>query len=493
MANIGGFIKVFQDILRNDAGVSSGGTQQVEQLAWMLFLKIYDTREDEWELEDDYVSLIPDNLRWRNWAIDDGEGNALTGAELLDFVNDQLFTGLRSLPITPESTIQQRIVRIVMTDVNNFMKDGTLLRKALNLINDQLDFNDNKTTHQFNDIYETILKQLQAAGNSGEYYTPRALTDFIAQMIDAQLGERVADLAAGTGGFLVSGLNHLEKQVNTANDREALDHSVYGIEKMGLPYLLGITNLLLHGDNNPEFYHDNSLTKNVREFEEKDKFDVITMNPPFGGSELKTVQLNFPAELRSSETADLFMALIQYRLKKNGRAAVILPDGFLFGDSGSKNALKKRLIENFNLHTIVRLPKSVFAPYTAINTNILFFDNTGKTEQTWFYRLDMPDGYKNFSKTKPMKLEHFQPVIDWWNNRQEIIIDDNPKAKAYTSEEIAAGNYSLDLVGFPQEVEEVLDPMELITKYEAERKALNEQIDDKLANIQRIIREAHQG
>lgn len=188
MANIGGFIKAFQDILRNDAGVSSGGTQQVEQLAWMLFLKIYDTREDEWELEDDYVSLIPDNLRWRNWAIDDGEGNALTGAELLDFVNDQLFTGLRSLPITPESTIQQRIVRIVMTDVNNFMKDGTLLRKALNLINDQLDFNDNKTTHQFNDIYETILKQLQAAGNSGEYYTPRALTDFIAQMIDAQLG-----------------------------------------------------------------------------------------------------------------------------------------------------------------------------------------------------------------------------------------------------------------------------------------------------------------
>lgn len=490
MANIGGFIKSFQDILRNDAGVASGGTQQIEQLAWMLFLKVYDTREDEWELEDDYVSLIPENLRWRNWAIDNGDGDALTGDDLLNFVNNELFPGLRSIPVTPDSTIQQRIVRMVMEDVNNFMKDGTLMRMAINLVNSNLDFTENEATHEFNDIYETVLKQLQAAKNSGEYYTPRAVTDFVQMMLQPKLGERVADLAAGTGGFLISALNYMSKQVRTASDREKLDHAVYGVEKMGLPYLLGITNLLLHGDNNPEFYHENSLTKNVRDFEEEDKFDVISMNPPFGGSELKTVQANFPKELQSSETADLFMALIQYRLKKGGRAAVVLPDGFMFGDSSTQTALKKGLIDQFNLHTIIRLPRSVFAPYTTINTNILFFDNTGKTEQTWFYRLDMPEGYKNFSKTKPMKLEHFDPAIEWWNNREEIIVDDEPKAQVFTPEQIAEGGYSFDLVGYPQAVEEILDPFELIEKYEAERKLLNQQIDDTLANIMQVLNEA---
>ena len=241
--------------------------------------------------------------------------------------------------------------------------------------------------------------------------------------------------------------------------------------------------MLLHDVDAPRIYHGNSLERDVRSYKAQDKFDVIVMNPPYGGGEKDGVKMNFPADLRSSETADLFMSVIMYRLKKGGRAAVIVPDGFMFGTEGAKAAIKHKLLNEFNLHTIIRLPHSVFAPYTDITTNILFFDRTHPTEKTWFYRLDMPEGYKHFSKTKPMRLEHFDPVKAWWDDRREILEGDFPKAKCYTADEIAAGGYNLDLCGFPHEEEEILEPMELIQKYQEQRKSLNDDIDKILASI----------
>ncbi|HET4668993.1 TPA: SAM-dependent DNA methyltransferase [Streptococcus pneumoniae] len=393
--SITSFVKRIQDITRNDAGVN-GDAQRIEQMSWLLFLKIYDSREDR---------------------------------------------------------------------------------------------------HSFNDIYEKILKDIQNAGNSGEFYTPRAATDFIAEVLDPKLGESMADLACGTGGFLTSTLNRLSSQRKTSEDTKKYNTAVFGIEKKAFPHLLAVTNLFLHEIDDPKIVHGNTLEKNVhgntleknvREYTDDEKFDIIMMNPPFGGSELETIKNNFPAELRSSETADLFMAVIMYRLKENGRVGVILPDGFLFGE-GVKTRLKQKLVDEFNLHTIIRLPHSVFAPYTGIHTNILFFDKTKKTEETWFYRLDMPDGYKNFSKTKPMKSEHFNPVRDWWENREEILEGKFYKSKSFTPSELAELNYNLDQCGFPKEEEEILNPFELIQNYQAERATLNHKIDNVLADILQLL------
>ena len=328
---------------------------------------------------------------------------------------------------------------------------------------------------------------MQSAGNAGEFYTPRAVTDFMVKMISPKLGERIADFACGTGGFLTSALKVLEPQIQSVNDRTLFNNAVYGIEKKALPHLLCITNLLLHDIDTPNVHHDNALEKNVKDYTENDKFDVILMNPPYGGSEIEQIKTNFPIELRSSETADLFMSVIMYRLKKNGRVAIVLPDGFLFGADNAKVAIKKKLIETMNLHTIIRLPHSVFAPYTSITTNILFFDNTQPTKETWFYRLDMPEGYKNFSKTKPMKLEHFNEVIDWWYNRQAIEVEGFDKARRYTAQEIIERQYNLDLCGFPHEEEEILPPDELIANYQQKRTALNADIDRILADITGIL------
>lgn len=413
--SITSFVKRIQDITRNDAGVN-GDAQRIEQMSWLLFLKIYDSRELVWELEeDDYESIIPEDLKWRNWAHAEKGEQVLTGDDLLDFVNNRLFKELKELEITPNMPIRKSIVKSAFEDANNYMKNGVLLRQVINVI-DEVDFNSPEDRHSFNDIYEKILKDIQSAGNSGEFYTPRAATDFIAEMLDPKLGETMADLACGTGGFLTSTLNYLSKQRKTSEDIQKYNQAVFGIEKKAFPHLLAVTNLFLHEIDDPKIIHGNTLEKNVREYTDDEKFDLIMMNPPFGGSELDTIKNNFPAELRSSETADLFMAVIMYRLKENGRVGVILPDGFLFGE-GVKTRLKEKLVEEFNLHTIIRLPHSVFAPYTGIHTNILFFDKTKKTEQTWFYRLDMPEGYKNFSKTKPMKSEHFNPVREWWTSR----------------------------------------------------------------------------
>ena len=469
--------------MRNDPGIN-GDAQRIEQLAWMLFLKVYDTQETIWELmEEDYESIIPVDCSWEMWAKDDRSGDAMTGDVLLDFVNNRLFPALKKLPVTIDTPIKKSIVRSTFEDANNYMKDGVLLRQVLNII-DEIDLSDNEESHTFGEIYESILRELQSAGSSGEFYTPRAVTDFMAEMINPQIGEKVADFACGTGGFLTSWLKELAPKVKTTEDREKLDHSIYGIEKKQFPYMLCITNMLLHGIETPMVFHDNSLLRDVLDYTEDDQFDVILMNPPYGGSEKNEVKNHFPADLASSETADLFMSVIMYRLKENGRAAVVLPVGLLFGDDTIKTNIKKKLLKEFNLHTIVRLPASVFSPYATVQTNLFFFDNTQPTRETWIYRLDMPIGYKHFSKTKPMKNEHFDPVRKWWNNREEIVEDGFDKARRFTIDQIVNElDYNLDQCKYPNVDEEILFPTDEINTYLSKREALNISIREGLEVI----------
>lgn len=487
MSNLSGFIKRLRDIMRNDAGIN-GDAQRIEQITWMLFLKVYDAKESDWEMnEDDYTSIIPNECRWINWAHDDKSGVALTGDDLLNFINNTLFPTLKTLAVTRETPIKKAIVQTVFQDANNYMKDGVLLRQVINVI-DEIDFGDYNESHAFGEIYETILKELQSAGSSGEFYTPRAVTDFMAKMIEPKIGETMADLACGTGGFITSWLKELHQKVETVADEEVYSSSIYGIEKKQFPYMLAVTNMLLHDLDVPQIYHDNTLLRDVLDYTDDDKFDVILMNPPYGGSEKADVKSHFPSDLASSETADLFMSVIMYRLKEKGRAAVILPDGFLFGTDNAKLNIKKKLLNEFKLHTIIRLPSSVFSPYTSITTNILFFDKTGPTKETWIYRLDKPEDYKNFSKTKPMKLEHFEPVISWWHQREEILVDGFDKAKKFTREELEDKyGYNLDLCGYPHEEEVILAPHDLIHEYQEERASLNAEIDRVLEEIEKLL------
>ena len=490
--NIGTMIKRLQDIMRQDAGVN-GDAQRIEQIVWMLFLKLYDAKESEWEiLEDDYRSIIPEKYRWRNWAPDNKDGKAMTGDELSNFIIN-LFNALKELEINETTPIRGRIVREVFEDLNNYMKDGVLIRQVVNVLN-EIDLTDFQTRHAFNEIYETILKDLQSAGKSGEFYTPRAVTDFVVKMVDPKIGESVADFACGTGGFLISALNHMKESAEDTSSNEELKKSFYGVEKKSLPYLLCTTNMLLHDINEPNIIRGNSLEKNVRDYEEEDKFHVILMNPPYGGTEKKSVQQNFPTELRDSETADLFMVEILYRLKQNGKVGIVLPDGFLFDTSSTKVAIKKKLMEECNLHTIIRLPGSIFAPYTGIATNLLFFDKTGPTKETWFYRMDMPSGYKSFSKTKPVLLKHFEPVITWWNDRIEIkdkkideSLTETWKSKKITIDEIVKLNYDLSQCGFPVKEDIVLSPAETMKNFIQKRESLERDLDEKLKKIINLI------
>jgi len=484
--SLNNFVKRLQDIMRNDAGIN-GDAQRIEQMVWILFLKVYDAKEQDWELlNDHYISVIPGKYRWSNWAVDRKDGQALTGEALLNFVNNELFPAFKGIEIDENTPMNKIIVKSAFEDNNNYMKDGILLRQVINVI-DELNLSEYDDRHAFGEIYETILRSLQSAGNAGEFYTPRAVTDFMAQMVAPKIGEKIADFACGTGGFLTSALKVLDSQVNSASDKEIYNNSVYGVEKKALPHLLCVTNMLLHDIDNPVVIHGNSLENKVSSFKEKDQFEIVLMNPPYGGSEKDSVKINFPADLQSSETADLFITVIMYRLKKNGRAAVIIPDGFLFGTDNAKVAIKKKLLDEYNLHTVIRMPHDVFAPYTNITTNILFFDRTEPTEETWFYRLDMPEGYKHFSKTKPMRLEHFAPAVEWWNNRREITEDGFDKAKCFTVSELAGRNYNIDLCGFPHEEEEILPPRELIQQYQEKRASLNADIDRILAEIEAIL------
>jgi type I restriction enzyme M protein len=490
------FVKNIRNIMRNDAGIN-GDAQRIEQIAWMLFLKVYDEKENDWAFnEDNYKSFIPENCRWRNWAHDEGDGEALTADKLLDFVDNTLFPTLKGLEVMPDTPMRSAIVKATFLNANQYMKDGVLLRQVINVIDD-LDLSNYEESHAFGEIYETILKEMQSAGTAGEFYTPRALTDFMAEIIAPQVGEQMADFACGTGGFLTSWLKALDKQVKTAEDREAFANSIYGIEKKQFPYMLCVTNMLLHDIDSPKVNYGNSLTKDVLNYTDDDKFDVILMNPPYGGNEKNEVKRHFPSDLSSSETADLFMVVILYRLKEKGRAAVILPDGFLFGTDNAKLAIKEKLLREFNLHTIIRLPGSIFAPYTSIATNILFFNNEKvegaeegfSTKDTWFYRLDMPEGYKHFSKTKPMLAAHCQPIKDWWNNRVEIIDAESgdEKSRKFTAQELIDLGLNLDQCKFPKEEEEVLRPEELLKQYHEKRTALDAKIDKTLAEIQQIL------
>ncbi len=429
-------IKRLQDIMRQDAGVN-GNAQRIEQIVWLLFLKLYDAKELEWEIyEDNYKSIIPDEYRWRNWAIDEKDGKALTGNELVNFVT-QLFLTLKDIDVDENTLTRGRIVKEVFTDLNNYMKDGVLLRQVINVLN-EVDLTDFRTRHAFNEIYESILKDLQSSRDSGEFYTPRALTEFIVHVIKPKVGQKIADFACGTGGFLVSALRFLTEDLNSTKDKLLLQDSFYGVEKKSLPYLLCVTNLLLHDINEPHLYHDNSLEKNVRDYDFNDCFDIILMNPPYGGTEKKSIQVNFPSELSSAETADLFMIEILYRLKENGKVGVILPDGFLNGE-GNKSKIKEKLLKECNLHTIVKLPNSTFAPYATVATNILFFDKTGPTKEVWFYEHNLPINQKAYSKTKPIQFEEFATELSWWENRVE-----NNNAWKVDISDIVKNNYKLD-------------------------------------------------
>ena len=411
----------------------------------------------------------------------------MTGDKLLDFINNTLFPTLKELSVTPETPVKKAIVKSAFEDANNYMKDGVYLRQVIDVI-DEIEFDDVKESHAFGFVYEEILKDLQAAGSSGEFYTPRAVTDFMALMIKPKLGERMADFACGTGGFITSWLGQLSKQVTDTEAQKLFDDSIYGIEKKPFPYLLCVTNMLLHDIEVPKIYHENSLKHNLLDYTEDDKFNVILMNPPYGGHEDKSIQGFFPDDLASSETADLFMSVIMYRLKKNGRAAVVVPDGFLFGLDNAKVAIKKKLLTEFNLHTIVRLPGSVFSPYTSISTNLLFFDNTKPTEDVWYYRVDIPSDRKHFSKTKPMELKHFDDCIAWWNDRKEIMLEDGPKSQKFSADYLLnEQGCNIDLCGYPHEEEEVLSPMETIQNYQEKRASLNAEIDHVLAELEALL------
>ena len=500
MAIQSGFIKRIRDIMRMDAGIN-GDAQRIEQMVWMLFLKVYDAKEDDCELnEDDYESIIPEDLRWRNWAKADSNGHAMTGDKLLNFVNNTLFPVLKGndvkegdtiiyegIKVTPDTPIKKAIVKSTFEDANNYMKDGVYLRQVIDVI-DEIEFDDVKESHAFGFAYEEMLRELQSAGSSGEFYTPRAVTEFMALMIKPKLGEKMADFACGTGGFITSWLGQLSKQVTDTSTQKQLDDSIYGIEKKPFPYLLCVTNMLLHDIEVPNIYHMNSLKHNLLDYTDADKFDVILMNPPYGGHEDKSIQGFFPDDLASSETADLFMSVILYRLKKNGRAAVVVPDGFLFGLDNAKVNIKKKLIGEFNLHTVIRLPGSVFSPYTSITTNLLFFDNTKPTTETWFYRVDIPSDRKHFSKTKPMELKHFDDCIAWWNNREVIPDGEYFKAQKFTADYLLnEQGCNIDLCGYPHEEEEVLDPLDTIREYQERRTPLNAEIDKVLAELEALL------
>ena len=475
--SVSNVIKSVQDIMRQDAGVD-GDAQRISQLVWMIFLKVFDAKEEEWELEyDDYEPVIPEELRWSSWASDD-EG--ITGDELLDFINNKLFKELKEMELGVDSDPKAFLVKAVFEDSYNYMKSGALIRQVVNKLN-EIDFTASEDRHLFNDIYENILKDLQSAGNSGEFYTPRPVTQFIIDMLDPKLGEKVADFACGTGGFLTCAIEHLKKQQKSVDDIKVLGETIIGVEKKPLPHLLATTNLILHDIDVPNIAHDNSLTKDIRDLKESDYIDVIAMNPPFGGVEEDSVLINFPNNFQTKETADLFMTVMMYRLSEKGRAGVVLPDGFLFGE-GVKTKIKEKLLNEFNLHTIVRMPNGVFAPYTGINTNLLFFEKGEPTKDVWFFEHPLPKGYKNYTKTKPIKLEEFDLEKKWWNNREE-----NEYAWKISIDEIKNRNYNLDFKNPNKEEEDLEDPKILLEKYHQAKEEVNKLQDALIEELRKIL------
>ena len=457
-------IKCIQDIMRKDVGVD-GDAQRISQMVWLIFLKIFDDKEQEWQLTiPGYKSPLPKRFQWTNWA-KDPEGD--TGEELIDFVNNDLFPALKELATKAGVSDPGRVIGTVFEDAYNYMKSGTLLRQVINTIEDDVDFNSSNDRHLFNDIYEKILSDLQSAGNAGEYYTPRAVTQFMVDILNPQLGETILDPACGTGGFLTCAIEHIKKQMKTNDDRETLQKCIKGVEKKPLPHMLALTNIMLHGIDVPtNIKHDNTLAKQYKSYTNKDRVDIVLTNPPFGGMEEDGIESNFLKKHQTRETADLFMALIMHLLKHDtGRAAVVLPDGFLFGE-GVKTKLKEELLTEFNLHTIVRLPKGVFSPYTSISTNILFFEKGKPTKDVWFFEHPYPEGYKSYSRSKPLTIQEFDLEKKWWGGKTRRGRKTTEYAWKVSAKDLADSNYNFYCKN-PHEVEVIQrDPEELMAEYQ---------------------------
>ena len=460
-------VKTIQDIMRQDQGVD-GDAQRLSQLVWMLFLKIIDDEEKNIELDNPkYLSPIPKYLRWRNWA---ANSEGLTGDDLLDFVNNRLFRELKNLKLSSENKLGL-LIKEVFSDSYNYMKSGTLIRQVINKIN-EIDFNKKEDRHHFNEIYEHLLKELQSAGNYGEFYTPRALTRFVVEMVNPKLGESILDPACGTGGFLVNALEYIKTQ--TQDEKKLLENNIHGIELKQLPFTLAVTNLILHGVEIPDqIKRGDSLSKPLREYGPSDRIDVIFANPPFGGVVKDGTESNFPHEFRTRETADLFLVLFIHLLKPTGRAGIVLPDGTLFGE-GVKTAIKRKLLEECNLHTIVRLPPGVFSPYAGVNTNLLFFKKGNPTKEIWYYELPLPQGMKQYTKGRPITSEEFEPVKTWWNNRET-----NDHAWKISIKEIQDRNFNLDFKN-PSKIKNLpsKNPNELLKEIEKKEIVILDTIKD---------------
>ncbi|MDN5274756.1 MAG: methyltransferase [Candidatus Saccharibacteria bacterium] len=467
-----GFIKSIQDIMRKDRGIGTGDVvRQLDQLIWMIFLKAFDDIEKQKKfIDSNYKPVVPEKYRWSTWAAaEDGA----TGGKLLDFINNNLMIALRDLPAKDGNAI----IRVAFEESHNYMKDGTLLRQVINKIN-TINFNSSDDRHTFNDLYETLLSSLQSAGDAGEYYTPRAVTKFVTEMVAPKLGESILDPACGTGGFLSSAIDILHAQAKTPEDMTLIEESIRGIEKMQLPYSLCIVNMMLHGIEDPvNIRYDNTLSRPLISYGPKDYVDTIIANPPFGGQEVDGIEKNFPSNFRTRETADLFLVLMIRLLKNGGRAGIVLPDGTLFGE-GVKTRIKEHLLQECNLHTIVRLPRSVFAPYTSIATNLLFFTKGTPTKEIWYYEHQLPEGAKAYNKTKPIKDEEFNPLKEWWSDRKET-----DQAWKVSIEEIKKLDYNLDIKNPNIKEVDELDPEEVLVSYrarQAEVKNTLEQIKTEL-------------
>jgi type I restriction enzyme M protein len=483
MPNVSNVVKTIQDIMRKDAG-TYGDAQRLEQLGWMFFLKIFDDREKEMTLlRDDYKSPLPANLRWSAWATDE-EG--ITGQNLLDFINNTLLPKLQNL--TGGADKIAGLIRMTFEDANNYMKNGTLMRQVINKING-IDFNASDDRHMFGDIYEKLLKDLQSAGNAGEFYTPRAVTQFIVEQVNPRLGESILDPACGTGGFLTCAIEHLRQQAKTTDDERIIQDCFSGIEKKHLPHVLCMTNLLLHGIDVPSSVrHGNTLARPLRDWGPRERVDVIVTNPPFGGMEEDGIESNFPSEFRTRETADLFLVLLMKILKSGGRAGLVLPDGTLFGE-GVKTRIKEALLTECNLHTIVRLPNGVFNPYTGIRTNLLFFTKGAPTKEIWYYEHPYPPGAKSYNKGKPIRIEEFEGERAWWGSVADGFAArvGTERAWCVSLDQIKAGNFNLDLKNphssdeGPGDTEHLLPEYEqLLAQIAATRASLKEELHQAL-------------
>ncbi len=465
--------------MRQDAGVS-GDAQRIEQLGWIFFLKIFSDKELESEtLKRNHTPSIPKKYLWKNWA---SNPEGITGNDLLKFINNDLFPHFKNLSVNIQTNPRGIMVKEVFQDSNNYMKNGTLLRQVINKVN-EVDFNKTEDLHIFGDIYENFLKDLQGAGNAGEFYTPRPVTQFMTEVIGPQLGEKVLDPACGTGGFLSCAVQYLRKNdVHTVKDRKKLQKQIYGVEKKPLPHLLCVTNMLLHGIENPtQIVRGNKLKKIMTEYKAKDKVDVILTNPPFGGSEEEGVKANFPQSFQTSETADLFLILIVNLLKEGGRAGVVLPNGSLF-QTGVTARIRQELLETCNLHTMVRLPKGVFNPYSSIPTNLLFFKKGSMTKKVWYYELPLPQGLKQYTKGNPIQRQEFEPVKEWFQYRKA-----NKYSWQVSIEEVKKNHYNLDIKNPHTDKEEYADPMVLEKEYLSLKKKNKKLLDEIKQKIEKAF------